>query len=72
MTLRVVNVDKLVSTLTRRDHHQRDRLVTLRREKQRFFSENPTHEAVGRSTNASRPSLTLLQCCFVSPVCRVP
>ena len=48
MALREINVDTLlVSTLTRRGRHYRDRLVTLRREKQCCFSENPTQEQRG-------------------------
>ena len=42
-----LNVDTLVSTLTRRGRHQHDRLVTLRREKQRYFSEKPTQDQRG-------------------------
>ena len=45
--LREINVDTLVSSLARRGRHQRDRLVTLRREKQCYFSENPTREQRG-------------------------
>ena len=41
------NVDTLVSTLTRRGHNQCDCLVTLSREKQCCFSENPTWEQRG-------------------------
>ena len=44
---REINVDTLVTTLTRRGRHQRDRLVTLRKEKQCCFSENPTREQRG-------------------------
>ena len=47
MALRKINVDTLVSTLTRRGRHQRDRLVTLRKEKQCCFSENSTWEQRG-------------------------
>ena len=36
-----------VSTLTRRGRHERDRPVTLIKEKQRYFSENPTHNQRG-------------------------
>ena len=45
--LREINVDTLVSTLKLRGRHQRDRLVTLRREKQCCFSENTTREQRG-------------------------
>ena len=45
--LHEINVDTLVSTLTHRDRHQRDRLVTLKKEKQWCFSENPTREQRG-------------------------
>ena len=38
-----INVD----TLARRGRHQRDRLVTLRREEQFCFRENPTREQRG-------------------------
>ena len=44
---REINVDTLVSTLTRQGRHYRDRLVTLRREKQYCFSENLTWEQRG-------------------------
>ena len=47
MALREIKVDTLVSTLTRRGRHYRDRLVTLRREKQGYFSENPTQDQRG-------------------------
>ena len=40
--LREINLDTLVSILTRRGLHQRDRLVTLKREKQYCFSKK-TH-----------------------------
>ena len=36
-----INVNTLVSTLTRRVRHKRDHLVTLRVEKQWYFSERP-------------------------------
>ena len=47
VALREINVDILVSTLTRRARHKRGRLVTLRREKQGYFSENPTQDQRG-------------------------
>ena len=42
VALREITVDTLASTLTRRGRHERDRLVTLRREKQGYFSEKKT------------------------------
>ena len=45
--LREINVDTLVSTLTRIGRHLRERLDTLRREKQCCFYENPTWEQRG-------------------------
>ena len=57
-----INVDTLVSTLTRRGRHERDRLVTLRRAKQDYFSENPTQDQQGSSpghTNDLRGSQAL-------------
>ena len=44
-----IYVDILVSTLTGRGRHQRDRLDTLRREKQGYFSENPKQDQRGSS-----------------------
>ena len=41
-TLREISIDTLVSTLTRRGRYYRGRLVSLRLEKQGYFSENPT------------------------------
>ena len=48
--LREITVGTLVSTLTRQGRHNRDRLVTLRRKKQGYFSEtNPMHYQRGSS-----------------------
>ena len=48
---REINVYTLVSTLTRRGRHQRDRLVSLRKDKQ-CFSENHTREKKVRARDA--------------------
>ena len=45
--MREINDNTLVSTLTQRSRHKHDRLVTLRREKQCCFSENPIREQRG-------------------------
>ena len=52
MALREINIDTLVSTLTRRCRHRRDRLFTLRREKQGYVSEKPTQDQ--RGSNSGR------------------
>ena len=48
MALREINVDTPVPT--RQGRHQRDCLVTLRMEKQRYFSENHTQDQRGSNT----------------------
>ena len=45
MALRRPTVDTLVSALTQRGRHQRDPLVTLRVEKQGYFSGDRTRDA---------------------------
>ena len=54
MALRQINVDTQVSTLTRRGCHYSVRLVTLRRKKQGYLSENPTQDQ--RGSNPERMS----------------
>ena len=66
MVLREINVNTLVSTLTQRGLHQRDRLVILGRKKE-HFSQKPTqdergsnpgsmHEWQGRSATSLSPA----------------
>ena len=47
MALREINVDTLVSILTRRGRHLRDCLVTLRREKKDIFLKKTHPGSVG-------------------------
>ena len=64
---------RLVSTLTRRGRHKRARLVTLRREKQCCFSENPTREQRGSKQGRMhdwRGSQALYSHCATSPSLR--
>ena len=42
--LREINVDAIVSTLTRRGRHQRDRPFTLGMEKQEYFFKTATQD----------------------------
>ena len=53
MALYEINVDTLVSTFTRRGRHSRDRLVTLRKEKQGCLSEKTPHK-FQRGSNSER------------------
>ena len=49
MALREINADTLVSTLTRRGRQYRDRLlVTLRRNKEGYFSDKPMQDQWGQ------------------------
>ena len=51
MALREINVDTLVSTLTRRGRDQRDRPGTLKRGKRGYFFENP-EQSLARTWDA--------------------
>ena len=61
-TLSEINLDTLVSTLTRRGHHERDRLVKLRREK--HISWKTPRRISGRSHEPGSHTHKLIYCLF--------
>ena len=76
-----INVDTLVSTLTLRGRHYRSRLVTLRSEKEGYFSEKPKQDQRGsnlghmhdwRGSQALYQSATSPSLCFKEIIATPP
>ena len=74
VALREINVDTLVSTLIRRGRHQRDRIVTLRREKKGISGvwtrdACMTGEAVRHSSHCATSPLHFVASELNDPIC---